>query len=186
MATEMDRDRRWVRSLLFETDQPDQKPKIILDRSMRDRYGDPGRMLFKADKTGFPVVQQVGAWVWLAGQGASPEGNLPFLDRKNLETLEIQRLWRCTAGTLESVASMLSSDETDQPTFITRRESPTNPLNYYLRDLVAKSDVALTDFKDPTPQIRGIQKQIVKYQRADGVPLSATLYLPVGYVKGTR
>ena len=186
MATEMDRDRRWVRSLLFETDQPDQKPKIILDRSMRDRYGDPGRMLFKADKTGFPVVQQVGAWVWLAGQGASPEGNLPFLDRKNLETLEIQRLWRCTSGTLESVASMLSSDETDQPTFITRRESPTNPLNYYLRDLVAKSDVALTDFKDPTPQIRGIQKQIVKYQRADGVPLSATLYLPVGYVKGTR
>ncbi len=186
MATEMDRDRRWVRSLLFETDQPDQRPKIILDRSMRDRYGDPGRMLLKADKTGFPVVQQVGAWVWLAGQGASPEGNLPFLDRKNLETLEIQRLWRCTAGTLESVASMLSSDETDQPTFITRRESPTNPLNYYLRDLVAKSDVALTDFKDPTPQIRGIQKQIVKYQRPDGVPLSATLYLPAGYVKGTR
>ena len=186
MATEMDRDRRWVRSLLFETDQPDQKPKIILDRSMRDRYGDPGRMLFKADKTGFPVAQQVGAWVWLAGQGASPEGNLPFLDRKNLETLEIQRLWRCTAGTLESVASMLSSDETDQPTFITRRESPTNPLNYYLRDLVANSDVALTDFKDPTPQIRGIQKQIVKYQRADGVPLSATLYLPAGYVEGTR
>ena len=186
MATEMDRDRRWVRSLLFETDQPDQKPKIILDRSMRDRYGDPGRMLLKADKTGFPVAQQVGAWVWLAGQGASPEGNLPFLDRKNLETLEIQRLWRCTAGTLESVASMLSSEETDQPTFITRRESPTNPLNYYLRDLVAKSDVALTDFKDPTPQIRGIQKQIVTYQRADGVPLSATLYLPAGYVEGTR
>ncbi len=186
MATEMDRDRRWVRSLLYDTDQPDQKPKIILDRSVRDRYGDPGRILFKSDKTGFPVAQQVGAWVWLAGQGASPEGNLPFLDRKNLETLETQRLWRCTAGTLESVASMLSTDETDKPSFITRRESPKSPLNYYLRDLVAKSDVALTDFKDPTPQIRGIQKQIVKYQRADGVPLSATLYLPANYLKGTR
>ena len=186
MTTEIDRDRRWVRSLLVDTDQPNQKPKIILDRSMRDRYGDPGRMLFKSDKTGFPVAQQVGAWVWLTGQGASPEGNLPFLDRKNLETLETQRLWRCAAGNLESVASMLSTDETDKPSFITRRESPTSPLNYYLRDLVAKSEVALTDFKDPTPQIRGIQKQIVKYQRADGVPLSATLYLPANYVKGTR
>lgn len=186
MATEMDRDRRWVRSLLYDTDQPDQKPKIVVDRSVRDRYGDPGRMLFKSDKTGFPVAQQIGAWVWLAGQGASPEGNLPFLDRKNLETLETQRLWRCTAGTLESVASMLSTDETDKPSFITRRESPTSPLNYYLRDLVAKSDVALTAFKDPTPQIRGIQKQIVQYRRADGVPLSATLYLPANYVEGTR
>ena len=186
MATEMDRDRRWVRSLLYDTDQPDQKPKIVVDRSVRDRYGDPGRMLLKSDKTGFPVAQQLGPWVWLAGQGASPEGNLPFLDRKNLETLETQRLWRCTAGTLESVASILSTDETDKPSFITRRESPTSPLNYYLRDLVAKSDVALTAFKDPTPQIRGIKKQIVQYRRADGVPLSATLYLPANYVEGTR
>ena len=186
MATETDRDRRWVRSLLYDTDQPDQKPKIVVDRSMRDRYGDPGRMLFKADKAGFFVAQQVGAWVWLAGQGASPDGNLPFLDRRNLETLETQRLWRCTPGTLESVASVLSTDETDKPTFIARRESPTNPANYFLRDLAANTDIALTDFKDPTPQIRGIKKQIVKYQRSDGVPLSATLYLPADYVEGTR
>ncbi|HUP79076.1 MAG TPA: prolyl oligopeptidase family serine peptidase, partial [Pirellula sp.] len=186
MATETDRDRRWIRSLLYDTDQLEQKPKIVVDRSMRDRYGDPGRILFKSDKSGFPVAQQVGAWVWLAGQGASPEGNLPFLDRRNLETLETERLWRCTAGTLESVVSILSTDETDKPLFITRRESPSSPSNYYLRDLVANSDVALTDFKDPIPQIRGIKKQIVKYQRSDGVPLSATLYLPANYVEGTR
>ena len=186
MASEMDRDRRWVRSMLHDTDKPEQAPKILVDRSMRDRYGDPGRMLFKADKGGFPVAQQVGAWVWLAGQGASPEGNLPFLDRKNIETLESQRLWRCQPGTLEAVATVLSDEETDKPTFITRRESPTSPTNYYLRNLATQSNVALTDFKDPTPQIRGIQKQIVKYQRSDGVPLSATLYLPANYVEGTR
>jgi len=186
MATEVDRDRRWVRSMLHDTDKADQAPKILVDRSMRDRYGDPGRMLFKSDKTGFPVAQQVGAWVWLAGQGASPEGNLPFLDRKNLETLETQRVWRCEPGTLESVASVLSTDETDKPIFISRRESPTSPANFYLRNLVTQTNDALTDFKDPTPQIRGIKKQIVKYQRSDGVPLSATLYLPANYVEGTR
>ncbi len=186
MATETDRDRRWVRSSLYDTDQPDQRPKIVVDRSMRDRYGDPGRMLSKTDKTGFSVAQQAGEWVWLAGQGASPEGNLPFLDRRNLETLETQRLWRCEPGTMESVASVLSTDETDKPKFISRRESPTSPANYYLRDLAANTDIALTDFKDPTPQIRGIKKQIVKYQRNDGVPLSATLYLPADYVEGTR
>ncbi len=186
MTTEVDRDRRWVRSLLHDTDQPNQEPKVIVDRSMRDRYGDPGRMLFKADKAGFPVAQQTGPWVWLVGQGASPEGNLPFLDRKNLETLENQRLWRCESGTLESVAMVLSTEATEKPAFITRRESPTTPANFYLRDLASVSDVALTDFKDPTPQIRGIKKQIVKYTRSDGVPLSATLYLPANYVEGTR
>ena len=186
MATEVDRDRRWVRSMLYDTDKPDQAPKILVDRSMRDRYGDPGRMLFKSDKSGFPVAQQFGAWVWLAGQGASPEGNLPFLDRKNLETLETQRLWRCEPETLESVVSVVSNEETDKPAFLTRRESPTSPSNFYLRNLAAQTNVALTDFKDPTPQIRGIKKQIVKYQRSDGVPLSATLYLPANYVEGTR
>jgi dipeptidyl aminopeptidase/acylaminoacyl peptidase len=45
---------------------------------------------------------------------------------------------------------------------------------------------ALTDFPDPQPQLRGIHKELVKYQRADGVPLSATLYLPADYQEGER
>jgi len=45
---------------------------------------------------------------------------------------------------------------------------------------------ALTSFSDPTPEIRGIKKQLVNYKRADGVPLSATLYLPADYKEGTR
>jgi dipeptidyl aminopeptidase/acylaminoacyl peptidase len=44
----------------------------------------------------------------------------------------------------------------------------------------------ITDFKDPSPQLRGIKKQLVKYKRADGVDLSFTLYTPPGYKEGTR
>ena len=44
----------------------------------------------------------------------------------------------------------------------------------------------ITDFKDPSPQLRGIKKQLVQYKRADGVDLSFTLYLPPGYKEGTR
>lgn len=186
MVTESDRDRRWVRSLLYDTDLLDQTPKTIVDRSMRDRYGDPGRILTKPDSTGNTVAQQNGNWVWLAGAGASPDGNLPFLDRINLQSLAVERLWRCTPGTSESVVSVLSQNETNRPSFLTRRESPTAAPNYFLRDLAAGTDLARTDFKDPTPQIRGIKKQVVKYQRSDGVPLSATLYLPANYVEGTR
>ena len=187
MATEMDRDRRWIRSLLYDTTSLSTKPKIMVDRSMQDRYGDPGRMLSKPDSAGYGVALQSGPWVLLAGAGASPEGNLPFLDRKNIETLETERLWRCVAGSLESIVSVVpNNDFIKKPECITRRESPTQPANYYLRNLASSTETALTDFKDPTPQLRGISKRIVKYQRADGVPLSATLYLPADYVDGTK
>ena len=186
MTTEFDRDRRWVRSLLFQNKQIDAPPKIIIDRNQRDIYGDPGRMLTKPNSSGIPVVAQDGDWVYMAGAGASPEGNLPFLDRKNLVTLETERLWRCSPGTLESVVTVVPGSTSKTPRFITRRESPTTPPNYYLKDLADGSEIALTDFQDPVPQVREMKKQVVKYQRPDGVPLSATLYLPADYKPGTK
>ena len=44
----------------------------------------------------------------------------------------------------------------------------------------------MTAFKDPQPQLRGVEHQFVTYQRKDGVKLAATLYLPPGYKKGER
>jgi len=69
--------------------------------------------------------------------------------------------------------------------FLTRRESPTEPPNYFLRT-AGGSMTAVTRFPDPQPSIRGISKQFVKYNRADGVELQFTLYLPAGYKEGTR
>jgi dipeptidyl aminopeptidase/acylaminoacyl peptidase len=89
----------------------------------------------------------------------------------------------------------------DGSEFITRRETPIEPSNYFLRTLGAAGTGAstaageammtstakpLTNFPDPTPQLRDIKKQLVTYKRADGVPLSFTLYLPPGYKEGTR
>ncbi len=39
----------------------------------------------------------------------------------------------------------------------------------------------LTDFPHPTPQLRRVQKEVLRYQRPDGVVCTATLYLPEGY-----
>ena len=110
------------------------------------------------------------------------------MDRLNLDTLKTERLWRCEPGTYESPVAIAASSATAKPTVITLSETTTSPTNYYLRDLKQPNapKVALTEFEDPTPQIRGIKKQLVNYQRADGVPLSATLYLPADYEEGTR
>lgn len=183
LAREYDRDRRWNRTWLREIDTPGAKPRLVEDRSSNDRYGDPGSPLTMVDASGDRLIRMDGPWIHRSGQGAGPAGARPFLDRQNLETLESERLWRCAEGTYETVSTLV--DVTDSgPVFITRHESPTEPPNYRIHG--GGKFEALTHYADPTPQLRGITKQLVTYERADGVALSATLYLPAGYEEGTR
>ena len=186
MTMEYDRDKRWVRSLMYDLSKPNETPKTMMSRSIRDRYGDPGRIVSVADATGHAIALQDGPNIYRMGAGASPKGNLPFIDRQNLDTLKTERLWRCEEGAYESVVAIVKSDENSKPVIITDSETPTTPPNYFLRDLNKDSKVAITEFKDPTPQIRDIKKQLVTYKRADGVDLSAKLYLPADYKEGTK
>ena len=123
---------------------------------------------------------QAGDEIYMAGQGASPAGDRPFLDRFNLATGKAERLFQ-SGGQYEEMVAMLD-DRGER--LLTRRESPTDPPNYFIRS--GQDLKALTHFPNPTPQTAGIQKQLVTYKRADGVPLSFTLYLPAGYRPGTR
>jgi dipeptidyl aminopeptidase/acylaminoacyl peptidase len=71
---------------------------------------------------------------------------------------------------------------------ITRRETRTTPPNYFVRDLGAGSVTAVTAFEDPHPGITAAMadRRFVTYEREDGVGLSGTIYLPIGYREGER
>ena len=71
---------------------------------------------------------------------------------------------------------------------LTRRETRTLPPNYFVRDLRARTEQAATRFADPHPQLTQAMadRMFVTYKRKDGVGLSGTIYLPVGYQKGQR
>ena len=132
------------------------------------------------------AVIQNGDWIYLIGTGASADGDRPFLDRFNLQTLKSERIFRSENNAYETVVGLLD-DGAKQ--FVTRRESPTDAPNYFVRtagETAAIPSKALTKFPDPTPQLRGITKQLVTYKRPDGVQCSFTLYLPPGYKQGTR
>ena len=45
-------------------------------------------------RPGRPTILQVGDAIYLNGQGASPDGDRPFLDRLNLRTFTTERLFR--------------------------------------------------------------------------------------------
>jgi dipeptidyl aminopeptidase/acylaminoacyl peptidase len=180
-VSENDRDRQWERTFLISLDKSFE-PKKVWDMSVQDRYNDPGAAVTRLNATGHSVVLQNGDFIYLQGQGASPEGDLPFLDKFNLRTLRSERIFRAKPNTFESFVALLSDDGSR---FITRYETATEPPNYLIKT-AAGATTALTKFTDPTPIVRSIKKQLVKYKRPDGVDLSFTLYLPPNYREGTR
>jgi dipeptidyl aminopeptidase/acylaminoacyl peptidase len=184
LISDYDRDRRWVRTFLARLDRPDLPHRVLWDRSVRDRYGDQGETLMRALPNGERVIWQDADCIYLSGNGASPKGDFPFLDRFNLKTLKTDRVFQSKEGAYEPVVALV--DGTNGTRFITRHETPLSPPNYRLRTLGNEDSLALTKFPDPTPQIRQITKRLVTYKRADGVPLSFTLYLPPNYQPGTR
>ncbi|MFI5175335.1 MAG: prolyl oligopeptidase family serine peptidase, partial [Terriglobia bacterium] len=180
--SDFDRNRRWVRTFMLDADRPGQTPQLVWDRSIQDRYNDPGEPVLRILPGGHPVLLQNGDSIFLNGPGASPSGDRPFLDRFDLKTLKAERLFRCDEKSYESVVSVLTPDAGK---FLTRYESPSETPNYFVRAAQGIERKALTRFPDPTPQLQGIKKQLVKYKRNDGVDLSFTLYLPAGYKAGT-
>ena len=179
---DFERDKRWLRTFMLNANKPDAAAKLVWSRNQQDRYNDPGQPVLRTVK-GQRVMLQNGDSIYLNGVGASPEGDRPFLDRLNLQTLKSDRIFRSDGKGYEGVVALLSDDGSK---FITRRESPTEAPNYYVRTTTGADPRALTQFPDPTPQLRGIKKQLVTYKRADGVQCSFTLYLPPGYKEGTR
>ncbi|MBM3311165.1 MAG: S9 family peptidase, partial [Candidatus Aminicenantes bacterium] len=181
-ATESNWRKRWQTTWLANFDNPAAQPRKIWDMSTQDAYNDPGQPVMTI-KDGDPVVLQDKDLIYLSGSGASPKGDHPFLDQMNLKTGEKKRLFQCAEGKYESFVAFAGEG---RDKIIIVRESKTEVPNYFLCDLKAKKMQALTEFKDPAPQLTGVKRELVKYKRDDGVDLSGTLYLPADHQPGAR
>jgi len=187
LVEDLHRVTRLLRTFEIDPSKPNSEGKLIWSRNQQDRYKDPGRPV--EQRQGFrgfgrsadSVLLQSGDTILLTGPGASPEGDRPFLDRFNIATGKTERLFHCPEDKYETVEAVLDDRGSR---FITRRESLSEPPNFYLH--TGAAEIALTDLKDPAPQLRRIKKELVTYKRADGVPLSMELYLPPDYKPGTR
>jgi dipeptidyl aminopeptidase/acylaminoacyl peptidase len=182
LVTDSERRTRRVRTFQIDLDKPGQAAKLIWSRNNQDRYADAGTPLSKAMPNGEGAILQDGDNIFLTGAGSSPTGDHPFLNRFNLATAKTEPLFKCDDTHFETVVALLDDHGAK---FLTRRESPTEPPNYFVRTSNG-APVAVTKFPDPQPSIRGIHKELVKYKRDDGVELSFTLYLPADYKQGTR
>ncbi len=193
LLSENERASRRTRTWIME---PGAAPRKVWDRKQDAAYENPGSPIARRDtgaggrgggggRGGFGggAIIQSGDYIFVAGEGASAEGDRPFLDRLNIKTLKTERIFRSSSESLESFVAPLNDQMTK---FITRYETQKEAPNYFVRDAGSDAKKAVTQFKDPQPQVRDILRQYVTYKRKDGVTLSGTLYLPPGYKQGTK
>jgi dipeptidyl aminopeptidase/acylaminoacyl peptidase len=171
-----------TRTWIVRPDEPGE-PRLLFDHSLEDRYAHPGVPLSEPAGNGHRLLlfDEGDDAIFLAGEGASPTGVHPFLDRLALDGGKGERLWQCEDPRYEGVVALLSVADRR---LLTRRESAEEPPNYFVRELGGGEARPLTRFPDPAPELAGLRRELLTYTRADGVPLSAVLLTPPGYEAG--
>ncbi len=174
-------DRRQV-TRRWQPDHISELPEVLFDRSYEDRYGDPGSFETTPNKYGRYALLTAdnGQSLYLTGQGASPEGNRPFVDKFNLSNSKTTRLWRSEAPYYESSLFIIDAEK---GIVMTRRESKYEQPNYFKRNLNTGQLTQVTNFPNPYESLKGVTKELIKFKREDGVDMTGTLYLPSGYDK---
>jgi len=166
---------------LFDPSNNRVSPKVIFDRNYQDRYNDPGYMVTKENEYGRSVLDLDNGSVYMIGDGYTKEGQFPFIDKMDLHTQKTSRVYQSNfKDKLENIYYPINRAKGE---FLVRIESATEYPNYYIRNIKKNKATQLTDFANPFASIQDVHKEVIKYKRDDGLELSGTLYLPVGYDK---
>lgn len=170
---------RNMRSWRIAPDYPAFTPELVFDYSWEDAYNDPGTPMTMLNEAGRRILYSPdGESIWMKGDGASSEGNIPFLREINLNTLESVEVFTSKAPYYERPVAFADNSGNN---LLFLRESPQEYPNYFMRNLSDGSEYIVTDFPYPTPQLLGTSKELITYTRSDGLELSGTLYTPPGY-----
>ena len=177
-------ERWWAKRIdkrtLINPSSPSDAGEVIVERNTADRYNDPGSPMMKKNDYGWYIIAFDKDNLFMSSVGGSPDGDRPYLAKYNLKNKRKEILFRSEAPYYERMVDMIS-DKGDM--IITMRESKNDPPNYYIRNLKKGTSEAITDFPHPQPDMMAVKKEVIKYQREDGVDLTAVLYTPAGYDK---
>ncbi|MFT6934345.1 MAG: dipeptidyl aminopeptidase/acylaminoacyl peptidase [Maribacter sp.] len=182
-------DRWWntrnTKTYLFDPSDNSKEAKTISERNYQDVYSDPGDFVTKRNEFGQMVIAlDDNQNTYLLGDGYTEDGQFPFVEKFSLKTLDKIRLY---TSKLEGKKEDLIEYNPEKDELLVRIESPSEYPNYYYKSIKKrKTPEQLTSFKNPFKSIQNVHKEVITYTREDGLELSGTLYLPVGYDKDKR
>jgi len=173
-------DTRNTKTYLFNPSNPNQATKIIFDRNSQDIYSDPGNFETKKNQFNREVLAIEKGNAYLIGDGNTKDGQFPFIDELNLETLKSKRLY--TSKIKDKKEDLLGIEDFKKGDVLVMIQSKNDYPNYYFRNIKSKDKlIQITFFTNPFESIKDVYKEVIKYKRKDGVDLTGTLYLPAGY-----
>jgi dipeptidyl aminopeptidase/acylaminoacyl peptidase len=155
--------------------------------SSQDRYHDPGRPMLETNAQGQRVLHLTAdkQGIYFSGMGASPKGNMPFVAIMPAQGGAAEkRIWQSQAPYYEVPTALIESG--DQMQVLARRESVEQSPNYFLAGTSSQPGtewLQVTRFPNPYAGLPMPTHQLLHYKRADGVDLTADLYLPAKYDK---
>jgi dipeptidyl aminopeptidase/acylaminoacyl peptidase len=178
-------DTRNTKTYLFNPSNPSEAPKIIFDRNSQDVYSDPGNFETKENQYGRYVLAEEDNKLYLIGDGFTKDGQNPFIDEFDLSALRSKRIYQSELK--EKKEDIYSIEDLKKGKALVMIQSKNEYPNYYMRNINEKNSLTqITNFKNPFEAIANVSKEVIKYKREDGVDLSGTLYLPIGYDKNKK
>ncbi|WP_019038477.1 S9 family peptidase [Psychroflexus tropicus] len=170
---------RTVKSSFINPSKPNKKPVVFSERNYQDTYADPGSFVTTKNDFNESVLEIRRGKLTLMGQGYSADGKFPFVDEYDLKSNKTKRLFKVEESEyLESFVNMIDSKK---GLIMTRLESSNEFPNYYYRNYKTGKLEQISNFENPFKALQNVHKEVITYKRDDGLELSATLYLPVGY-----
>jgi dipeptidyl aminopeptidase/acylaminoacyl peptidase len=171
LVSEYDTDHRIRRTWLVDSGNPEAPPRRLGSGSVDAAFPALGTPLTRRNRTGESVVRIRHNAIWLVGQ--TNTGG--YIERLNLDSMRRERIWESDGEGYERVVDLLTFDGN---LLLTQRETADEPPNYRLYDLTTGAMRAITDQAHPAPELARVKRVPLRYRRADGVALSATLYVP--------
>ena len=173
---------RNTRTYVFDPSNAKKAPKVLFDRNYQDRYSDPGSFVTEKNDYGQYVLKLSKDNTFLMGDGFTPEGQFPFVDRLDLKSGETDRLYQSSYN--DKKETLVDAINLEEGKLLVRIEASTEYPNYYIRDIDNKEDLTqITSFKNPFEALENVSKEVITYKRDDGLELNGTLYLPAGFDK---
>ena len=193
LITERYSDKKQIRVSFLDTQKQAGNPlSLWYQKASRDTYNDPGslyRKPFTQDGQSLGRVFHIKNNTLLHyGLGASPQGYQPFLKSLTLSQYgnndadehNTHTLWRSSDEQLETVKYVTKLKPL---TLVINRQSRDTPSHLVLLNVESGKEKVLYQKQLPLGEFKGMSRQLVTYERNDGLPLSGVLYLPSGYKK---
>ncbi len=151
------------------------EPVLLAQWSAAITGGDPAVPLTRPGVHGEVALPAKDGELWVRGSEAGSLDPMPTLALQDLRSGRIRTLRQNPAGVFERPLTV-----TEDGGVLVVRETPGRPSNLFFYSGTDPEQIPrpVTDWHHPIPDLAAVEHVSLSYERSDGLPLSADLYLP--------